>query len=101
MSDHRLEAGSIIEKIAAAREEQERFKEIIGEKREEYKQALNGMAATPNGQYVLKILINYCGIFGFQNKLDPAKLVEENGMRRVYLEAIRPFLTPENKEQIE
>lgn len=101
MPDNKLEATSIIEKIINERQEQERLKEVLGERREEYKQALNGMASTPNGQYFLKVLLNYCGVFSYQNKLDPAKLVEDNGLRKVYLEAIRPFLTPENKEAIE
>lgn len=98
---NKLEAKGIVEKILNDRAERERFKEIAGEKYEEYKQALNGMAATPNGQYFLQFLTRYCGVFAYQSKLDPARMVEENGMRRVYLEAIRPHLIPESREVIE
>lgn len=101
MTDNKLEATSIVQKLLNERQEVERFKDIAGEKYEEYKTALNGMAATPNGQYFLKFLTRYCGVFAFQSKLDPAKMVEENGMRRVYLEAIRPHLTHETRMEIE
>lgn len=101
MPDNKIEASSIVEKLLNERKDQERFKDIVGERYEEYKQALNGVASTPNGQHFLKFLIRYCGVFSYQQKLDPGKLVEEQGMRKVYLDAIRPHLTIENRKEIE
>lgn len=101
MPDNKINAGSIVEKLLNERQEQDRFREIVGERLEEYKLALNGVASTPNGQHFLKFLVRYCGVFSYQSKLDPAKLVEEQGMRRIYLEGIRPHLAPENREAVE
>ena len=74
---------------------------IAKESEEDYKNALNGMAATPNGQFVLKQLIRYCGVFAHDDVLNPAKLVEDRGKRSVYLKLIRPYLDKQTLIELE
>ena len=100
MSDHKLEANSIIEKILNERAQKDKFEDILKENAEEYKKCVNGIASTPNGQYVLKILRNACGMDSYQRKLDPAGLIEENGKRSIWIEMFHNHLTPESKELI-
>lgn len=101
MSGNKSEAGSIVEKILNDRLNEDKRKAILEEEIAEYKSALNGMAATPNGQYFLKKLIRYCGVYSYDHKIDPAMLVEKAALRKVYLELIRPFLEIETRNTLE
>lgn len=62
------------------------------ERLEEYKVVVNRLFSTPDGKYFLNDLIDYCGIHSFDQQLNPAKLVEDAGKRKVFLEMIRPHL---------
>ncbi len=96
-----LSGSSIVQKILSERAKDDERRAILDEEIAEYKTALNGMAASPNGQYFLKKLIRYCGIYSFDAKIDPAKLVADEARRKVYLELVRPFLEPETRNELE
>lgn len=101
MSDNKLEAGSVIQKIINDRMDADKRDAIIAEEVEEYTKALNGMANSPNGKLFMRKLVRYCGVFAFDQKIDPAKLVADEARRKVYLELVRPYLTNETRMELE
>lgn len=92
---------STAERLIAQRMERERLEEVAIENEKEYKSALNGMAASRNGELFLKTLIKATGIFKDPQVLNPAGLIEDKGMRKVYLRLIRPYLDPSIRAKIE
>jgi hypothetical protein len=92
---------SIVDKVLQDRAAREDQAIIIAENIEEYKKALNGMAGSEYGRFVLRKLIRYCGIHTFDTRPDPVKALEDNGKRKVYLELIRPYLDAEIRAEIE
>lgn len=99
--DAKIEAKSILTKIAQDRENQKKVREIQVENEKEYMRALNGVAATPNGQIFLKQLIKCCKVFTVDEERDGVKLMEERGQRKLYLKFIRPYLDITLRRNIE
>lgn len=83
---------SILDKMAQDVVDRKKFEAIMEEDKEDYINAINRIFASEDGQYFLNKLIRYCGINSFDNELNPAKLIEVSGKRKVWLELIRPFL---------
>lgn len=83
---------SILDRIAKERLEKNQREFLLKEEVEEYTMVVNSLFASEHGKYFLNKLIRYCGINSFDNELNPAKLIEDAGKRKVYLEIIRPFL---------
>lgn len=83
---------SSIEKITEARQAREKQKELLAEEVAEYRLVLNRLFASPDGQYFLKKLIKYCGVYSFDNSINPTKDVKDAERRKIYLELIRPYL---------
>lgn len=81
-----------IDKLLASRARNQKRQAEMIEQVEEWKTVLNRLFSSPDGQYFLKGLIKYSKIHSFDNPTNPAKLVEDEGKRKVYLELIRPFL---------
>lgn len=90
-----------VEKIIARRKEEDRLRDLAIENEAEYKKALNGMAASPNGKLVLKTLIKACGVFDPKEGTDGVALIENNAKRNLYLRFIRPYLEPQMKQELE
>ena len=96
-----MDAKSIVEKMIEDKVQSKQTQAINKEKLDDYIKALNGVASTPNGQLVLQTLIESTGIFRVDSSHNASKLVEDNGMRKVYLQLIRPYLEPELRKQVE
>lgn len=92
---------STIDKIEDQHKKDAENRAKMLEKQEEYRKALNRMASTPDGQYVLKQLIEFCGVFAFDNSAPDGRLAVEKGRRQVYLQAVRPFLDKSIIQEIE
>lgn len=90
-----------VSKLLRQRELENEQKSIIIENQEEYKKALNGMASTPNGDLVLKTLIKAMRVFDPVTAQNNVALIECNAQKNLYLTYIRPYLTPELKQEIE
>lgn len=83
---------SIIDKITdKVLEDKKRFA-ILEEEIQEFSLCLNRVASSPDGQFFLRKMIRYCGIHHDDDKIDPAKLIEDKGRRSVYLKLVRPYL---------
>lgn len=85
-------SGGSIEGIIEKRKERELQGELLKEEIEEYRKVVNALFSTPNGLYFLNKMKRACGVNSFDNKLNPAKLVEDNGRRSVWHELIRPHV---------
>ena len=96
-----LSVNSIVDELAKRQAEREKGQEIVIERMDEYKEALNRIFSMSEGKLLAKYLIKYCGIFNVDSQLNPAKLVEENGKKSVYLKMIRPYLEKEIRMEIE
>lgn len=91
-SNHPLLNPNTIAKIMAEKDEATRKKAILDEEVKEYSDSINRLFETRDGQFFLKKLIRYTGVFSFDSKIDGAKLVEDAGKRKVFLELILPYL---------
>ena len=87
-----FDTSSSIDKIAEAREKKKQQEALLAEEVADYKEALNRLFSTPDGQYFLKKLIKYCGVNSFDNSLNPIKDVKDAERRKVYYELIHPYL---------
>lgn len=74
---------------------------VIKEELEDYKKAVKRLFNSADGRYFLKNLVRYIGIHSFDTQINPAKLIEDRGKKRVYLELIRPFLSGSIRAEVE
>lgn len=74
---------------------------ILEEEKKNWENCLERIAATGDGKYLFKLLIRYCGLHSFNTKIDPAKLVEDEAKRKVYLELFRPYLNKSTLAELE
>lgn len=87
-----FDTSSSIDKIADARERKKQQQAALAEEVAEYKLVLNRLFASQDGQYFLKKLIKWSGVYSFDNSGNPTKDVKDAERRKVYLELIRPYL---------
>lgn len=90
---HKNDVSSTLDKILERKAEQERKEAIIAEEVADYKAVLERICSSPDGQFIMKKLIRYCGVFSFDHKIDGGKLVEDAGKRKVFLELFYPYLS--------
>ncbi len=81
-----------IGKLLESKQNQEHQQALLAEEIEQYRLSLNRIFSSPDGKLFLKKIVKYCGINTFDTQLNPAKLIEDAGKRKVYLELIRPYL---------
>lgn len=101
LADLGLNAHSIIDKLARERQEEERKKAVIIENVKEWEKAANRLFAGPNGKLFIKYLLRMNKLFVPDDGKDMTKMLEERGMKNVYLKLIRPYLTPELLSELE
>lgn len=81
-----------IDKLNARREQTEKQKALLKEEMDEYKLVLSRIFSSPDGQYLLKKMIRYSGVFSFDNNPPDGRLAEEKGKRKFFLELFWQFL---------
>jgi len=92
---------SIIDKIEANKQKKQDFWAKNEELKVEYQKALQGLAKDVNGEHFLKTLVSYTGLFDVKESPNHAEMLIKRGKKQVYLELIRPFLTKEQRKEIE
>jgi hypothetical protein len=92
---------STADKLIQRRENSEAAASQILENVEDYKKALNAIAASPNGSLVFKTLIKASGVFTPSHLTDALALIDGNAKRNFYLELIRPHLEPSIRQELE
>lgn len=103
MSDEEKPRNSnTVDKLLASRKERERKEAVAIENALEYQTALNGVAASPNGKLVFKTLIKACGVFDPDKEgSDGVALIRQSERRNFYLKFIRPYLEPQQRQELE
>ncbi len=96
-----MQIDDIVKRISDARDNAKAQEEVIIERAEEWKEAINRMLMTEDGKLFAKYLIKYCVVFKPSNAQNQIQLVEENCKRKVYLELFRPYLFSKTKQEIE
>ena len=104
MSDDREEdkkPKTTVEKLQLQREQAKILGDIASDQVDEYKKALNSMAASEHGRLVLQTLINALGVFSPERGSDLAALIRISERKNVYLDLIRPFLETQTRQELE
>lgn len=96
-----ITAESVLDKMMREQMNRDQVKDILKEREADYKASLNRLASSPDGQLFFNTMIRYCGINTFDKVLNPAKLVEDAGKRKVFLELVRPYLEKEILNQLD
>lgn len=92
---------NIIDKILDKKNNKKEFFDQNEKLKEDYSKALKGMAGSEFGNYFLKTLVNYIGLFEFKESQNHADMLMMRGKKQVYLELIRPYLTKTQRKEIE
>lgn len=101
MQGNSRDVESYMKRMADKAEQKEVFEAQKEEARKKYKLHLQEVFNTPDGVEFGKELVRLLGIFTSETCTNPSKMVEKNGAKAVYLELIRPFLTPEQRTKLE
>jgi hypothetical protein len=97
-----VELDSILKKIEEKKRQSEIAEQVVIERVDDYKVALNRIFSSPDGKYFAKYLLKYINLFNDNFDIsNPAKLIEEKARRAVYLKMIRPYLDVEIRKEIE
>ena len=100
MTDDRKSTNTV-DKLQKQREQAKILGDVASEQVDEYKKALNSIAASEHGEFVLKTLINALGVFKPERGSDLAALIRISERKNVYLELMRPFLETNIRQEIE
>lgn len=92
---------SQVNELLERRASKQAEKEKIIENAEEYRVAVNKIFTTPEGEIFYKYLVKFCRVYGYEGMGNTVKMVEDNGRRAVFLEAVRPFLNKETRVKLE
>lgn len=84
---------SVVQKLLEKGLEKNKREEIVIDRIDDYKAALDRIFDSPDGQYFAKYLLRFIGLYADPSALNPAGLIEDKGKRAVYLKMIRPYLS--------
>lgn len=84
---------STVERIQARRDGHDHVQDLLNEQRDEYARAVNALAASDNGRFVLRMIVKYCNLYHVPSgPINPSQMIEDQGKKKVYLDMIRPFI---------
>lgn len=86
--------------LEAARQRKEDREFQVGELKQ-WKDCVNGVGSTPNGQLFLKSMIQYAGNLRPPTLSNPQKMLVNNIKAAFYLECVRPYLNPDIRKEVE
>ena len=95
------EITSTAERIIAAREQAEKDNIVKQDEINTWKEALNRIAETPEGELLFCKMVKFMALFKDLRGINPQTTCEINGMRAFYLNFIRPHLEQHNIQKVE
>ncbi len=95
-----LSQGSIDE-LLKKRAEKEKQLVLAKEEEDDYIVCINRLFSSDDGKYFLNKLKRACGLNLFDKEINPAKLIEDAGRRKVWFELIRPYLDVSIQRELE
>lgn len=96
LTKHTHQSQSFMDKISGAKEKDE----VIVERIEEWYDAVNRIASTKDGQYFIKTMIKFSGIYKPKKGVGAERLLRTEGEQAFYLEFVHPYLNPTNKKEL-
>ena len=93
--DMTIDAQSAIQRMAEANKRKEQAREVIIEKEDEWRSAINRILATNDGKLMAKYMVKYVGLYAVDNTVDAARLLEKRAQRNLWLELFRKYLDPD------
>ena len=90
-----------VDNFLKAAEQRKQQKEFQIEELELWKDAVIGLAASPNGRLFLKSMIQFSGYFEPVNTGSAQMMIERAIKASFYLKWVKPFLSPELRSTIE
>ncbi len=81
-----------VEALVKAKLERKEQDEAVIEKAEEWKECVNRILSTPDGQLLARYLIKYCGLFKADNANNQIQLIENNSKRKLWLDLFQPYI---------
>lgn len=92
---------SALERLKEAQRKKESFEALMIENKELHKNCVQKIADTEEGRIFFQNLFHACGVRAITPCNNPQQMLEDNGKRRVYIEAIFPYLTTKQVAKIE
>ena len=92
---------SSLEKRQNVKDNKAVFEKEQEEAAKKYKLLVQNVFGTSHGVEFGKELVRLLGVFKSESCVNPTKMAEDNAAKAVYLELIRPFLTPEQRSKLE
>lgn len=90
-----------IEKMTEQRKKQKEDELRIKEEEEQFRVSMNRLFASEDGKLFLNKLKRVCALNSFDKEINPAKLIEDAGRRKVWFELVRPYLDKSILMQLE
>lgn len=90
-----------VDKLIESKKERDHINALTKEQETELRKAMSRVASSKSGEFMLKTLINYLGVFKVQNTKDGIDLIKQNEKRNVYLEFFRPYIPNEIRKELE
>jgi hypothetical protein len=92
---------STVERLLADHVHGRLSEEDVAEKAQQYRLALNSIAASENGMFLLKTWLKAFGLFAINQSKDAAALVEERALKNFYLAFVRRHLDDDLRSKLE
>lgn len=93
--------GGIAEHFADAAKKRAHAEEIVIERIEEWKEMLNRLASSPDGQMFLKLMLRANNLFTPGTSRDTVRAVEDKQRQDFYLRHVRPYIDPSLRKEFE
>ncbi|MEE9356578.1 MAG: hypothetical protein V3U75_13390 [Methylococcaceae bacterium] len=93
--DQKISARSIVDKLVKEQAKKDAQEESVIENMKEWENVINRISSSSDGQLLIKYLLRHNKLFIVDNVRDHVTMIENSGAKKVYLQLIRPFLTPE------
>lgn len=90
-----------VDDLMAAARARKAHKEFQITELEQWSDAVNGLASTPNGKLFLKSMLQFSGIFDPANIRDTMGMVDAGIKAAFYMKWVRPHLNPDLRSSIE
>lgn len=96
-----LKHGNIADEFMKTLAARDKAKEFKIEQIEEWKKAINRLAATSDGQLFIRAMLEFSGYHDDDAVINATKMVEDKGKQAFYKRWIRPYLEKSLRNEIE
>lgn len=92
---------SMISEFLQRRKDEEEKKQKIIENEQEYRDVVNRIFTSEDGQIFYKYMLKFCRVHTYDQTGNALNIVKDDARRAVFLEAIRAYLNKETRVKLE